>query len=95
MIDLFNGEIIGWRVADHMRTELVIDALTGAAERTDRYVLDVLPHGSQVKIVVQRNLDELQEVDDNSARASGRKQSSHPRWTMPSRRAATERVIPQ
>lgn len=32
VIDLFNGEIIGWRVADHMRTELVIDAVTMARD---------------------------------------------------------------
>jgi transposase InsO family protein len=32
VIDLFNGEVIGWRVADHMRTELVTDALAMARD---------------------------------------------------------------
>ncbi len=38
VIDLFNGEIIGWSMADHMRTQLVIDALAMARDhgRLDR-----------------------------------------------------------
>jgi len=30
VIDLFSRRVIGWSVADHMRTELVSDALTMA-----------------------------------------------------------------
>lgn len=33
VIDLFNGEIIGWAVDNHMRTELAIQALTMARDR--------------------------------------------------------------
>lgn len=33
VIDLFNGEIIGWSLADHMRTSLVTDAMTMARDR--------------------------------------------------------------
>ena len=32
VIDLFNGEIIGWSMADHMRTSLIIDALAMARD---------------------------------------------------------------
>jgi transposase InsO family protein len=30
VIDLFNREVVGWSMADHMRTELISDALTMA-----------------------------------------------------------------
>lgn len=30
VIDLFNREVVGWSMADHMRTELICDALTMA-----------------------------------------------------------------
>lgn len=33
VIDLFNGEIIGWALDEHMRTELTIEALTMARDR--------------------------------------------------------------
>ena len=32
VIDLFNGEVIGWSMADHMRTSLIIDALAMARD---------------------------------------------------------------
>ena len=35
VIDCFNNELIGWAMADHMRTELVIDALDMAAANHD------------------------------------------------------------
>ena len=33
VIDGYSHKVIGWAIADHMRTELVIDALTMAIER--------------------------------------------------------------
>ncbi|MCX5497920.1 IS3 family transposase [Streptomyces sp. NBC_00053] len=49
VIDLASRRLAGWAIADHMRTELVIDALT-AAERTRGNLTGVImhtDHGSQ------------------------------------------------
>ncbi|MFI8888370.1 DDE-type integrase/transposase/recombinase [Streptomyces sp. NPDC053813] len=50
VIDLASRRLAGWAIADHMRTELVIDALT-AAERTRGNLTGAImhtDHGSQL-----------------------------------------------
>ena len=32
VIDCYSKKVVGWSIADHMRTELVADALTNAAD---------------------------------------------------------------
>ncbi|MCD9589675.1 DDE-type integrase/transposase/recombinase [Streptomyces sp. 8ZJF_21] len=36
VLDLFSRRIVGWAMADHMRTELIIDALAAATARRPR-----------------------------------------------------------
>ena len=48
VIDLFSRRVIGWSVADHMRTELVLDALSKAAgHRNTKGVIHHSDRGSQ------------------------------------------------
>jgi len=48
-MDCYSRRIVGWAIADHMRKELVIDALTMAVarRRPDAGVLHHSDHGSQ------------------------------------------------
>jgi putative transposase len=49
VMDCYSRRIVGWAIADHMRKELVIDALTMAVarRRPDAGVLHHSEHGSQ------------------------------------------------
>lgn len=49
VIDLFSRRVVGWAIADHMRTELVINALTMALDtrRPDRGLVHHSDRGSQ------------------------------------------------
>ena len=49
VIDCFSRRLAGWAIADHMRTELVIDALTAAAATRGSLVGAVFhsDHGAQ------------------------------------------------
>lgn len=47
MIDLCSRRLVGWAIADHMRTELVINAL-GAAERIRGSLRGAVMHADQV-----------------------------------------------
>ena len=46
LIDCFNREVIGWSMADHLRTELVIDALDMAV-RNHRLEPDCIMHSDR------------------------------------------------
>ena len=46
LIDCFNREVIGWSMADHLRTELVTDALEMAA-RNHRLGPDCILHSDR------------------------------------------------
>jgi putative transposase len=46
LIDCFNREVIGWSIADHLRTELVTDALEMAV-RNDRLEPDCILHSDR------------------------------------------------
>ncbi|MCA9565921.1 MAG: DDE-type integrase/transposase/recombinase [Myxococcales bacterium] len=45
MLDAFSRRIVGWSVATHMRTELVLDALRMAIEQ--RKPVDMIHHSVQ------------------------------------------------
>jgi transposase InsO family protein len=49
VIDCFSRRLVGWSMADHMRTELVADALTAAAAERDSLAGAVFhsDHGAQ------------------------------------------------
>ena len=51
LIDCFNREVIGWSIADHLRTELVTDALEMAV-RNDRLEPDCILHSDRGTIRV-------------------------------------------
>lgn len=52
VMDCYSRRIVGWAIADHMRKELVIDALTMAVarRRPDTSVLHHSDHGSQLRL---------------------------------------------
>jgi len=52
VMDCYSRRIVGWAIADHMRKELVIDALTMAVarRRPDTGVLHHSDHGSQLRL---------------------------------------------
>lgn len=47
VIDLFNGEIIGWALDNHMRTDLAIEALTMARDRGQLASQNVIFHSDR------------------------------------------------
>lgn len=47
VIDLYSRRVIGWAMAEHMRTDLVCDALTMALERRGGTVRDVIFHSDR------------------------------------------------
>jgi putative transposase len=69
MIDVFSRKVIGWQLASHMRTDLVLDAL--------RMALGTRSHGADVKLVHHTDqgsqytsFDYTQTLDDHRVLAS-------------------------
>ena len=56
VIDLFSRRVIGWAAADHMRTELVADALTMAVATRGGHVAGVVFHSDRGSVYTSTNL---------------------------------------
>ena len=54
IIDLFSRKVVGWSIADHMRTTLVLDALKAALGRCAGRPVVRSPGGSDVPLLVHR-----------------------------------------
>jgi transposase InsO family protein len=59
VIDLFSRRVIGWAAADHMRTELVADALTMAVATRGGHVAGVVFHSDRGSVYTSRTFGEL------------------------------------
>jgi transposase InsO family protein len=59
VIDLFSRRVIGWAAADHMRTELVADALTMAVATRGGDVAGVVFHSDRGSVYTSRTFGEL------------------------------------
>jgi len=59
VIDLFSRRVIGWAAADHMRVELVADALTMAVATRGGHVNDVIFHSDRGSVYTSRTFGEL------------------------------------
>jgi putative transposase len=59
VIDLFSRRVIGWAAADHMRTELVADALTMAVTTRGGHVAGVVFHSDRGSVYTSRTFGEL------------------------------------
>ncbi len=59
VIDLFSRRVIGWAAADHMRTELVADALTMAVATRGGHVAGVIFHTDRGSVYTSRMFGEL------------------------------------
>ena len=44
ILDVYSRMIVGWQIADHLRTDLVLDALEMAISRRDLTVGDLVHH---------------------------------------------------
>jgi transposase InsO family protein len=62
VIDLFSRRVIGWAAADHMRTELVADALTMAVATRGGHVAGVVFHSDRGSVYTSRTFAELCEL---------------------------------
>ncbi|MBG6192445.1 transposase InsO family protein [Arthrobacter sp. CAN_A212] len=58
VIDCYSKKVVGWSIADHMRTELVADALTNAT-RTTRVEADAIFHSDYAEENVKPSLVRL------------------------------------
>lgn len=59
VIDLFSRRVIGWAAADHMRTELVADALTMAVATRGGQVAGVIFHSDRGSVYTSAAFGEL------------------------------------
>ena len=59
VIDLFSRRVIGWAAADHMRTELVADALTMAVATRGGRIAGVVFHSDRGSVYTSRTFGEL------------------------------------
>ena len=59
VIDLFSRRVIGWAAADHMRTELVADALTMAVATRGGHVTGVIFHSDRGSVYTSAAFGEL------------------------------------
>jgi transposase InsO family protein len=59
VIDLYSRRVIGWAAADHMRTELVADALTMAVATRGGRVAGVIFHSDRGSVYTSRTFGEL------------------------------------
>ncbi len=59
VIDLFSRRVIGWAAADHMRTELVADALTMAVATRGGHVTGVVFHSDRGSVYTSAAYGEL------------------------------------
>lgn len=59
VIDLFSRRVIGWAAADHMRTELVADALTMAVATRGGHVAGVVFHSDRGSVYTSNTYGEL------------------------------------
>jgi transposase InsO family protein len=59
VIDLFSRRVIGWAAADHMRTELVADALTMAVATRGGHVAGVVFHSDRGSVYTSKTFGEL------------------------------------
>jgi transposase InsO family protein len=62
VIDLFSRRVIGWAAADHMRTELVADALTMAVATRGGHVAGVIFHSDRGSVYTSNTFGELCEL---------------------------------
>jgi len=54
IIDLFSRKVVGWSMADHMRTELVLTALDAALGQRTPSESGLLFHSDRGSLVVQK-----------------------------------------
>ena len=59
VIDLYSRRVIGWAAADHMRTELVADALTMAVATRGGHVAGVVFHSDRGSVYTSNTFGEL------------------------------------
>jgi len=59
VIDLFSRRVIGWAAADHMRTELVADALTMAVATRGGHAGGVVFHSDRGSVYTSKTFGEL------------------------------------
>jgi transposase InsO family protein len=59
VIDLYSRRVIGWAAADHMRTDLVADALTMAVATRGGHVAGVVFHSDHGSVYTSRAFGEL------------------------------------
>jgi transposase InsO family protein len=62
VIDLFSRRVIGWAAAEHMRVELVADALTMAVATRGGHVAGVVFHSDRGSVYTSRAFGELCEL---------------------------------
>lgn len=59
VLDMFSRRVIGWAAADHMRTELVSDALDMAVATRGGHVAGVVFHTDRGSVLTSRTFGEL------------------------------------